>query len=151
MARRSYGTGNLRVRRGAWYGMWWVGGRRVQRKLGPVREPGTRRGLTKRQAEAVLRRRIEATAAPAPAASLAEVGERLVRSLEAQGRKASTLAAYESTLRTHLVPHFGARSITRITTEEVEGFIAACRARDRPRSRFATTSAPCTRSSSSPA
>ena len=53
--RRSHGTGNLRVRGGAWYGQWRVGERRVQRAIGPVRKPGTRRGLTKRQAEAQLR------------------------------------------------------------------------------------------------
>jgi integrase len=58
-----------------------------------------------------------------------EAGERLVQSLEVQGRKASTLAAYESTLRAHLSPHFGDRDIHRITTEDVEGFIAASRAK----------------------
>jgi hypothetical protein len=62
-ARRSYGTGNLRVRRGSRYGQWWVGDRRVQRKLGPKREPRSREGLTRKQAEAELRRRIEATEA----------------------------------------------------------------------------------------
>jgi integrase len=130
MSRRSYGTGNLRARRGSWYGQWWVGDRQVQRKLGPKREPGTRQGLTRREAEGELRRHIEATAAAPPIAdpSIAEAGERLVRSLEIGGRKASTLAAYESTLRAHLVPHFGERPVHRITTEDVDGFVAACRA-----------------------
>jgi integrase len=130
-ARRSYGTGNLRLRRGSWYGQWWIGGRRVQRKLGPKREPGSRDGLTRKQAEAELRRRIEATEAPSPGriTSVKEAGERLVRTLEVQGRKASTLAAYESTLRVHLVPFFGDQAITRITTEDVDAFVAACRAR----------------------
>jgi hypothetical protein len=63
--RRSYGTGNLRTRRGAWYGQWWIGDRRVQRKLGPKRQPGTREGLTRRQAEAELRRLMQTTS-PAP-------------------------------------------------------------------------------------
>jgi integrase len=132
MQRRSYGTGNLRVRRGSWYGQWRVGERRIQRKLGPVRQPGTREGLTKRQAEARLRELIQEVK-PAPAGAeqltLAEAGERLVRSLEAEGRKASTLAAYESTLRAHLVPYFGERSISEITSEDVEGFVAASRAK----------------------
>jgi hypothetical protein len=61
--RRSYGTGNLRVRRGAWVGQWRIGGRQVSRKLGPVRKPGDREGLTRKQAEAELRRRIDATEA----------------------------------------------------------------------------------------
>ena len=42
-----------------------------------------------------------------------------------QGRKASTLAAYETTLRAHLAPYFGDRPIHQITTEDVEGFIAS--------------------------
>jgi integrase len=132
MARRSYGTGSLSVHtdargREAWYGKWYIGSKRAQRRIGPKRKPGTREGLTRAQAEAELRRRIESTEAPKPARgpSVAEAGERLVRSLEAQGRKASTLAAYESTLRAHLRPHFGERPITRITTEDVEAFIAS--------------------------
>jgi integrase len=74
---------------------------------------------------------MEATEAPTPAQapSIEDAGERLVRSLEAQGRKASTLAAYESTLRTHLVPFFGERAITKITAEDVEAFVAACQAK----------------------
>jgi integrase len=129
--RRSYGTGNLRTRRGAWYGQWWVGDRQIQRKVGPKRQPGSRQGLTRKQAEAELRRRIESTEATPPTGSpsVAEIGERLVRALEAQGRKASTLAAYESTLRAHLVPHFGDRAIHRITTEDVEAFVAGERAK----------------------
>ena len=60
---------------------------------------------------------------------MGETGERLVRSLEAQGRKASTLAAYESTLGAHLIPFFGDQAVTKITTEDVEGFVAACQAK----------------------
>jgi hypothetical protein len=66
MACRSYGTGNLRARGGVWYGQWWVGERRVQRKIGPVRQPGTRQGLTKRQAGARLRALMQEVK-PAPA------------------------------------------------------------------------------------
>jgi site-specific recombinase XerD len=40
------------------------------------------------------------------------------------GRKHSTLDAYESCLRVHLVPHFGRRPLRRITREQVEAFIA---------------------------
>src|SRR4051794_24073420 len=64
-SRRSYGTGQLYVKSGAWYGRWWIDGQRVNRKLGAVREPGTREGLTKREAEAAMRRQIQlVTAAP---------------------------------------------------------------------------------------
>jgi hypothetical protein len=63
--KRRYGTGNLRIRRGSWYGQWWIGDRRIQRKLGPVRQPGTREGLTRKMAEVELRRVMAATN-PAP-------------------------------------------------------------------------------------
>jgi integrase len=74
---------------------------------------------------------MDAAEAPTPArtASIAEAGERFVRTLEVEGRKASTLSGYESTLRTHLAPHFGERPVHRITTEDVEAFVAACRAK----------------------
>jgi integrase len=130
--RRSYGTGSIRTRGDSWYGQWWIGDRRVERKLGRKRQPGGSEGLTHKQAEAELRRRIEITqAAPVTGRqpALAEIGQRLVRALEAEGRKASTLAAYESILRAHLVPHFGDRPVDRITTGEVEAFVAAERGR----------------------
>jgi integrase len=131
MHRRNYGTGSLFTHRGKWYGQWRVGGQQIKRAIGPKRQPGTREGLTRKQAEAELRRRIEAVELPRHRGNLSveEAGRRLVQSLEVQGRKASTLAAYESTLRTHLVPHFGDRDVHRITTEDIEGFIAASRAK----------------------
>jgi integrase len=134
--RRSYGTGALSVRtdargRETWYGRWYVATKRVQRKLGPKRKPGSRQGLTRAQAEAELRRHIESTEVPTPssAPTLSEAGERLIRGLEVQGRKAATLAAYESTLRAQLIPFFGNRAVTRISTEDVEAFVASCRAK----------------------
>jgi len=55
MAKRSYGSGRLFVRaesagRETWYGSWRVGGRRVKRRLGLKRRPGTADGLTRSQA-----------------------------------------------------------------------------------------------------
>jgi hypothetical protein len=69
MARRSYGTGQLYVHTDAqgreiWYGRWYIGTKRIKRAIGPKRRPGTRDGLTRAQAEAELRRRMEATEAP---------------------------------------------------------------------------------------
>lgn len=142
MARRSYGTGSLYVHtdaagRESWYGRFYIGSERVKRRIGPKREAGGRKGLTRPQAEAELRRRMEATEAPtAPAGGLTvqEAGARLVASLEARGRKASTLAAYESTLRVHLVPFFGDRPVARIDTADIEAFIASRRGRCAPKS-----------------
>jgi hypothetical protein len=105
MARRSYGTGSLYQRAGNWYGRWWVNGQRVKRKLGPVRDSGTRDGLTRAQAERELRRRIEAKA-PAPAVAqrltVQQAGERLIRHLATLGRKRSTLEGYDRYLPVHL-------------------------------------------------
>lgn len=127
MARRSYGTGRLYVKAGAWYGRWRVGDHRPNRKLGKVREPGTREGLTKRQAEAEMRRQMEAvTVAPSDRrVTVAEAGDHHLEQLSIKGRKATTIEAVESVLRVHLVPHFGDRSLDRIDVAGVERFIAA--------------------------
>ncbi len=58
MVKRSYGSGSVFVKGDRWYGRWWVGDRRVKRALGPVREPGSRNGLTRSQAEREMRRRM---------------------------------------------------------------------------------------------
>jgi integrase len=132
MARRSYGTGSIYVKAGSWYGRWWVGDRRVKRKLGPVRQPGSRDGLTKAQAERELRRRMESEPLSAPTGgrlTLTEAGERLILIdyLEALGRKPTTIGVYKSLLRTHLATHFRDRPLDRVRPEDVEGLIARMR------------------------
>ena len=64
MARRSYGSGRLYARtdaagRESWYGIWYSGGQRIKRKVGPKRQRGGRDGLTAAQAERELQRRME--------------------------------------------------------------------------------------------
>jgi hypothetical protein len=92
-ARRTYGTGSIIEQGDSYYGKWRVGARQVKRKLGPVRKPGTRDGLTKTMAEAKLRALMaEVTDAPVVRRiTIAEAGERLIAHLEAMGRKRSTL------------------------------------------------------------
>lgn len=126
-SRRSYGTGRLYVKSGAWYGRWNIDGVKVNRKLGKVREQGTRDGLTKTEAEAAMRRQIQlVTAAPTDERlSVAEAGGRLVELLVLKGRKPSTVEATRSALRVHLVPQFGDRRLDRIDVRAVERFIAA--------------------------
>ena len=70
--RRSYGTGQLFVHtdtagRESWYGRWYIGPKRIKRRIGPKREPGSRDGLTRAQAEAELRRRMESEQPSPPA------------------------------------------------------------------------------------
>jgi len=129
-ARRPHGTGSVRQRGDQWYGRWHQHGQRVERKIGPVREAGSRDGLTKTQAEARLRRLIEDTAA-APIVheriTVEQAGQRLLTQLEALGRKRSTMHGYESYLRIHLAPYFAGRPLAQITRQDVEAFIASCR------------------------
>jgi integrase len=124
------------VKSGAWYRRWWIDGHRVDRKLGPVREPGSREGLSKREAEAAMRRQIQlVTAGPSDERlSIEEAGDRLVELLELKGRKPSTIEAARSTLRVHLVPHFGDRPLDRIDVRAVERFVAAERRDGKPKS-----------------
>lgn len=126
--RRSYGTGSLSVRRdrkGAetWYGMWYAHGRRVKRRIGPKREPGSRRGLTRVQAETQLRRMAAETRVVAKPTgerlSVAEVSSRYVAHAERRGRKLSTRLHIESETRVHLAPFFGDRALDSIDPGEV--------------------------------
>jgi hypothetical protein len=94
-ARRSYGTGSLYVRvdgagRETWYGHCRTNGRQIKKRIGPKRSEGARDGLTRRQAEAELRRLIAETPAAKPTSerlTLAEVADRYLRHLGTKGRK----------------------------------------------------------------
>ena len=132
--RRSYGTGSLYVHKDAtgretWYGRWYAGADRIKRRIGPKRQPGSRDGLTRGQAEAELRRRIEAEA-PSPTrpdVTIEQAGDRLLRHLDALGRKPTTLGTYRSLFRTHLVPQLGSLPLDRATPGDVEGLLATMR------------------------
>lgn len=67
--RRSNGTGTLHVQTRAngrqfWYGRWYAGQRRLNRRIGLRRKRGTSRGMTKVEAEAELRRMMLADCPP---------------------------------------------------------------------------------------
>ena len=116
--KRSYGTGSIYVRAGNWYGRWWVGDQRVKRKLGAIRDPGSRTGLTKSQAEREMRRRMDAEAASVSLGdrfTVAQAGERLIDQLELSGLRPTTITVYRSLLRTHLARHLGERELARVT------------------------------------
>ena len=120
-----FGKGNR------WYGQWYLRGRLVKRSLGPMRQPGSREGLTRTQAEARLRElMLETRSAPASVTermTLADVGDRRIKHLARSGRKPdTTLANYESEIRVHFVPHFGETPVDEITAADVEEFIDAC-------------------------
>ncbi len=132
-ARRSYGSGRVYVRtdaagRETFYGSWWTNGRRVKRRLGVKRARGGREGLTAAQAESELRRlmgEVTPSSSPGDRLDMAEVGRRYRKHLEALGRKRSTLAAVEMTLRVWIEPHLGDRALDKIRPEEVEDLMHA--------------------------
>lgn len=134
MSRRSYGTGSLYVRRNArggesWYGKWWAGERRVQRKIGPKRQPGSREGLTRAQAERELQRRMESERTPVRArVAIEEAGERYLEHLEhVLERKPTTVADYGYILRGHLIPFLGSTALERLRPEDVSRYLVAKR------------------------
>jgi integrase len=132
-ARRSYGSGRVYVRadvagRETFYGSWWTNGRRVKRRLGVKRARGSREGLTAAQAESELRRlmgEVRPSSSRGERLDMAEVGRRYRKHLEALGRKRSTLAAVEMTLRVWIEPHLGDRTLDKIRPEDVEDLMRA--------------------------
>ena len=127
-AKRRYGTGSIFEKRNAWYGQWRVRNRTVTRKLGPIRTPGSRDGLTRKMAEARLRKLMsEVTVTPLyERMTVEEAAERLIQHLVTKGRKASTTVGYASYLRVHVGPFFGEKQIAEVTKEDIEEFVAVC-------------------------
>jgi Phage integrase, N-terminal SAM-like domain len=129
MARRSYGTGSLFIARGKWVGQWRVDGQLTKRVIGPKREPGSREGLTRKMAEAELRRRMQEeipATPPTGTLTLSEAGDRYLTHLETViGRKPATIQDYRIILTRHLVPFFGERGIDRIEDRDVDRFLSA--------------------------
>ena len=131
--RRARGTGSIIRRRQAsgavvLWGKFTAHGEQRWVRLGIERQPGSKLGLTKSQAEAELRREFEKASLEQPRherLEIAEAGERYIDRLEGLGRKKTTIADYRSTLRVHLVPFFGGRSLDRIDVQLVEAFITA--------------------------
>ena len=126
--KRQYGTGNVFEKRNAWYGQWRVRDRTVTRKLGPIRAPGGRDGLTRKMAEARLRKLMsEVTVTPVyERMTVEEAGERLIQHLVTRGRKTSTTVGYQSYLRVHVAPFFGEKPIASVTKDDIEEFIVVC-------------------------
>jgi integrase len=134
MSRRPAGTGSLFARgdaggRETWYATWYADGRKVKRRIGAKRVPGTRTGLTKTQAEAELRRLIGEVTAAVPRedrTALEEAGERYVEHLETvKRRKPTTITDYRTILRRHLAPFMGDRAIDAVDGVLIRRYISA--------------------------
>ncbi|HEV7529177.1 MAG TPA: site-specific integrase [Solirubrobacteraceae bacterium] len=114
--------------RGSWYGKWRLGERQVKRRLGAVRPVGTSEGLTRKQAEAELRRLMSEVKllVPEQRVTFEQAAERYVQHVEhVLRRKRSTVQDYRIMTRRHLAPHFDAKAIERIRPTDVESYITA--------------------------
>jgi integrase len=126
--RRAHGTGSLYPVVGSggretWYGRWYIGRKRVQRRIGPKRRRGDTAGLTKSEAETELRRmRLASEEAPPPETTVTveEAAEHLMRHLKAINRRHSTLATYGSLFRSHLQWSAEGVDLERFTRRDVE-------------------------------
>jgi integrase len=130
-SRRAYGSGSLRIENGMWYGRWrTAAGGNANRSIGPARKPGSTEGLTKTQAEAKLREKMDGTAGRVTADStrtVEHVGDLLTARLISKGRKKSHTDSIDSHLRIHLAPFFRDKPINRIEAADVERLIGALR------------------------
>ena len=121
----SYGTGSLLVQSGSWYGKWRDGGRQVKRRLGPKREPGSSDGLTRKQAEAELRRLMQTTRpllrgevvtfADAAAEYLRFVGK--VRKIDSKVQR-----DYRGVIDGYLLDEFGEQPLESITPDAIDAY-----------------------------
>ena len=131
MAKRSYGTGQLYTKQGAWYGRWRTSdGRRLNRRLGLAREPGSATGLTHREVERVFRKAREAEeATPRPLTAsrvtIDEAADSLRRKLAMQGSRKSYLEGCESMQRVHIVPGLDGAPIAVVERTDVEALAEA--------------------------
>jgi hypothetical protein len=125
--KRSYGTGELYEKHGSYYARWRTSDdRKLNRKVGPVRTPGSSDGLTRPQAERMFRkmqdveerrpsrrRGVEPITVSAAATSL-----RRAKALE--GARKSYLENLESMQRVHVDPSIGSMPLEKVSTERIE-------------------------------
>ncbi|HEY5977335.1 MAG TPA: site-specific integrase [Solirubrobacterales bacterium] len=130
--RRSYGSGSLYVYRGSWYARWRIGPRQVKKKVGAKRQPGTREGLTKAQAEEELRRLMrEVKATPQERLTLREVGDAYIAHLrDFLERKPSTIQDYEGILN-KAEQGLPKKTIDRYKGADIEGYVRAMKKQGR--------------------
>lgn len=125
--KRSYGTGRLYEKHGAYYGRWWTSdGRRLNRRIGAVRTPSLADGLTRVEAERRFRIvQDQEEKRPRPAVeharvTVADAADSLRRQLALQGARKSYLQNCESMQRVHLAGPLARKPLARVTVSDVE-------------------------------
>jgi hypothetical protein len=126
MGKRDYGTGQLYVEFGSYYGRWrTLDGRKLNRKIGKAREKGSAEGLTRSEAERRFRRmQQEEEARPRPSSderrTVDDATDSLRRKLKIEGCRTSYLQGTESMQRVHISPRIGSTPVDRVTRLQVE-------------------------------
>jgi integrase len=128
VVKRPYGTGHLYEKHGAFYGRWRASdGRLLNRRIGPIRVPGSINGLTRAEAERRFRRlqgeveRNIAHRASPSRETVADAASSLRRRLAIEGARRSYLQGCESMQRVHIEPRLGRRRVERVSRTDVEG------------------------------
>jgi integrase len=130
-AKRTYGTGLLFIKHNAYYGRWWApDGRRLARKIGPVKTADQPDGLTRREAERRFRAIQDGEARNPTRAvdrtrTVADAADSLRNKLAIEGARTAYLKGCESMQRVHITPYLATRPLTKVTTAEVETMTAA--------------------------
>jgi integrase len=127
--KRTYGTGHLYEKSGAFYGRWRTGdGRLLNRRVGRIRTQGTTDGLTRAQAERYFRKlqeEEELNPRPEPGAptpTVDELATSLRERLELRGVRKSYLENCEYMQRVHVEPLIGDRRANEVQRADVEAF-----------------------------
>ena len=117
--RRTYGSGHLDIKSGAFYVRWRApDGRRLNRRVGKVRARVEKDGITRAEAGRVSRRLVDelnakAAAAPpaAPPPTVDEVVDEVRARIEIEGARLSYRQNIESMTRVHVSPAIGKRRV----------------------------------------
>ena len=130
--KRTYGTGQLYKKHGAYYGRWRTSdGRKLNRRVGAIRPPGGRKGLTRAQAERIFGRMQEeeerrpSRAVEETGITVSEACESLRRKLALEGARKSYLAGLRSMQEVQIAPRLGERAVTKVKTPDVEALASA--------------------------
>jgi hypothetical protein len=130
--KRTYGTGQLYEKHGSYYGRWWtLDGRQPNRRVGRVRTPGSKNGLTRAQAEAAFRRlqdqeeRAPRVVRGALVPTVDEVTDSLRKKLRLRGLRRSYLEGCESMQRVHISPRLGSKPVSEVKTAHIEALASS--------------------------
>ena len=127
MGKRSYGTGQLYEKHGAYYGRWRTsGGRKLNHRVGPIRTPGSSDGLTRAQAERVLRKlqeeeeRRPTRRRDTEPVTVSQAASSLRGAKALEGARKSYVEGLESMQRVHLDPRIGPLPLEKVSTARIE-------------------------------